>query len=68
MLRVGDVIHIRGNATDFRQKVESLEVNHAPGHRSGPNDDFGLKVIEQRARRRVQSAFVVYDRHLRKAI
>ena len=67
MLRVGDVIHIRGNTTDFRQKVESLEVNHAPATEVGPNDDFGLKVIEQRARRRVQSAFVVHDRHLRKA-
>jgi hypothetical protein len=29
-LRVGDVIHIRGHTTDFSQKVESLEVNHAP--------------------------------------
>jgi hypothetical protein len=25
-LRVGDVIHIRGHTTDFRQKVEYLEV------------------------------------------
>ena len=39
-----------------------------PATEVGPNDDFGLKVIEQRARRRVQSAFVVHDRHLRKAI
>jgi cytoskeletal protein CcmA (bactofilin family) len=46
MLRVGDVIHIRGPATDFTQQVESLEVNHAPVSEVGPNDDFGLKVIE----------------------
>jgi hypothetical protein len=26
-LRVGDVIHIRGHTTDFKQRVESLEVN-----------------------------------------
>jgi translation elongation factor EF-1alpha len=45
-LRVGDVIHIRGHTTDFSQKVESLEVNHAPATEVGPNDDFGLKVIE----------------------
>jgi hypothetical protein len=45
-LRVGDVIHIRGNTTDFSQKVESLEVNHAPVTEVGPNDDFGLKVVE----------------------
>jgi hypothetical protein len=45
-LRVGDVIYIRGHTTDFNQKVESLEVNHAPVTEVGPNDDFGLKVIE----------------------
>lgn len=45
-LRVGDVIHIRGHTTDFTQKVEALEVNHAPVTEVGPNDDFGLKVVE----------------------
>jgi len=46
MLRVGDLIHIRGRTTDFTQKVESLEINRAPVSEVGPNDDFGLKVIE----------------------
>jgi len=45
-LRVGDLIHIRGHTTDFTQKVESLEVDHAPVAEVGPKDDFGLKVIE----------------------
>jgi hypothetical protein len=45
-LRVGDVIHIHGHTTDFTQKVESLEVNHAPVTEVGPNDDFGLKIVE----------------------
>jgi len=45
-LRVGDMIHIRGHTTDFNQRVESLEVNHAPATEVGPNDDFGLKVVE----------------------
>jgi hypothetical protein len=45
-LRVGDVIHIRGHTTDFTQKVESLEVNHAPVNEVGPDDDFGLKVAD----------------------
>src|SRR5262245_53770979 len=44
-LHVGDVIHIHGHTTDFTQKVESLEVGHAPVTEVGPNDDFGLKVI-----------------------
>jgi hypothetical protein len=45
-LRVGDVIYIHGHTTDFNQKVESLEVNHAAVAEVGPNDDFGLKVVE----------------------
>jgi hypothetical protein len=45
-LRVGDVIHIHGHTTDFIQKVESLEVDHAPVTEVGSNDDFGLKVVE----------------------
>ena len=44
-MRVGDVIHIRGHTTDFEQRVESLEVDHAPATEVGPKDDFGLKVI-----------------------
>jgi hypothetical protein len=45
-LRVGDVIHIRGHTTDFTHKVEFLEVNHAPVTEVGPNEEFGLKVVE----------------------
>jgi hypothetical protein len=45
-LRVGDRIHVRGHTTDFTQKVESLEVNHAPVTEVRRNDDFGLKVVE----------------------
>lgn len=45
-LRVGDVIHIRGHTTDFTQRVESLEVDHASVDEVGPNDDFGLKVVD----------------------
>ena len=45
-LSVGDVIHIRGHTTDFSQRVESLEVNHAPVTEVGHNDDFGLRVVQ----------------------
>ena len=45
-LRVDDLIHIHGHTTDFTQKVESLELNHATVTEVGPNDDFGLKVID----------------------
>jgi hypothetical protein len=46
-LRVGDMIHIQGHTTDFKQKVESLQVDHLPATEVGPKDDFGLKVIGQ---------------------
>jgi hypothetical protein len=42
-LRVGDVIHICGHTTDFRQKVEFLEVDHTPMTEVGPKD---LKVVD----------------------
>lgn len=45
-LRVGDVIHICGHTTDFRQKVEFLEVDHTPTTEVGSKDDFGLKVVD----------------------
>ena len=43
-LRVGDTIHIRGHTTDFEQRVESMQVDHAPVMEVGPKDDFGVKV------------------------
>jgi putative protease len=43
-LRVGDTIHIRGHTTDFKQRIDSLQVEHKPVPEVGPNDDFGLKV------------------------
>ena len=45
-LRVGDTIHVRGHTTDFEQRVDSLQVNHADVQEVRPNDDFGLKVRE----------------------
>lgn len=46
VLRVGDNIHIKGHTSDFGQRVESLQVGHAPVQEVGPNDDFGLKVVD----------------------
>lgn len=46
VLRIGDNIHIKGHTSDFSQRVESLQVGHAPVNEVGPNDDFGLKVVD----------------------
>ncbi len=43
-LRVGDTIHIQGHTTDFSQRVDSLQVEHAPVDEVGPDDDFGVRV------------------------
>lgn len=43
-LRIGDTIHIRGHTTDFSQRVDSLQVEHAPVETVGPQDDFGVRV------------------------
>lgn len=45
-LRVGDTIHIRGHTSDFSQRIESLQVEHAAVNEVGPNDDFGIKVLQ----------------------
>ena len=45
-LRVGDNIRIQGHTTDFSQRIDSLQVDHAPVAEVGPKDDFGLKVLE----------------------
>lgn len=45
-LRVGDNIHVKGHTSDFSQRVESLQVGHAPVQEVGPSDDFGLKVVD----------------------
>ena len=43
-LQVGDVIHIKGHTTDFRQVVDSMQVEHQSVTKAMPGDDFGLKV------------------------
>jgi putative protease len=45
-LRVGDTIHITGHTSDFRQRVESLQVEHQSVPEVGVGQEIGLKVIE----------------------
>ncbi len=45
-LRVGDSIHVRGHTSDFSQRVQSLQVEHAAVNEVGPNDEFGIKVVQ----------------------
>jgi len=43
-IRIGDTIHIKGHTTDFFQKVESMQVEHAPIEVAGKGMEVGLKV------------------------
>lgn len=45
-LQVGDVIHVKGHTSDFRQVVESMQIEHQPIAKAVPGDDFGLKVSD----------------------
>ena len=46
-LHVGDTIHILGHATDFQQKVTSLQIEHRDVSEAKPGDDVGIKVVQK---------------------
>jgi len=45
-LRVGDTIHVVGHTSDFRQRVESMQVEHESVAEALPDQEVGLKVTE----------------------
>ena len=45
-LAVGDTIHIKGNSTDFSQKVESIQIEHKNIEQAKKGDDVGIRVKE----------------------
>ncbi|MBI5378813.1 MAG: hypothetical protein HZA23_01480 [Nitrospirae bacterium] len=45
-LRTGDIIHVKGHTTDFRQVIESIEIEHQKVPMVTPGQSFGLKVMD----------------------
>ena len=45
-LRVGDTIHVTGHTSDFRQRVESMEIEHQPVSEISAGQEFGLRVTD----------------------
>ena len=45
-LRMGDMIHVVGRTSDFRQRVESMQVEHEPVSEVRAGQEFGLKVTD----------------------
>ncbi len=54
-LKVGDTIHVVGATTDFKQKIDSMEIDRNPVESVKVGDDVGIKVKE-----RVREHEVVY--------
>jgi putative protease len=45
-LRIGDMIHVVGRTSDFRQRIESMQVEHEPVSEVRAGQEFGLKVTD----------------------
>ena len=46
-LKVGDKIHIKGNTTDFEDKVTSMQIDRKEVKEAGKGDHIGIKVPEK---------------------
>lgn len=49
-LRVGETVRIKGHTTDFKQVVESMQIEHQPIQEATKGQTIGLK-IKERVRR-----------------
>lgn len=45
-LTVGDTIHVKGETSDFEQKVESMQIEHENVEKAESGQSVGLKVKE----------------------
>jgi len=59
-LSVGDSIHIKGHSSDFTQKVDSMQIEHAQIQVAKPGDKIGIRVADH-AREHDQVFLVVPD-------
>ena len=54
-LKVGDIIHIKGFTTDFKQKVDSIQIEHEKVTEAKKGADVGIKVKDK-----VRAGDIVY--------
>lgn len=45
-LSVGDEVHIKGHTSDFKEKVQSMQIEHKQVEKAKKGDTIGLKVKE----------------------
>jgi putative protease len=58
-LETGDTIHFKGNTTDFKVSVDSMQIEHEQVEKVKKNDSLGLKVNEKV--RKTDKVFKVID-------
>ncbi len=46
-IRVGETLHFLGHATDFKQKIASIQIEHRPVNEAKPGEDVALKVDQK---------------------
>lgn len=46
-LRVGDMVHFLGHSTDFKQEINSLQIEHQNVDEAKPGQDVALKVNQK---------------------
>ncbi len=46
-LKVGDKIHIKGNTTDFEEKVKSMQIEKDSVEKAKKGEHIGIKVSEK---------------------
>jgi len=46
-IKIGDVLHFKGATTDFKQVVESMQIEHKPVQIAKKGDKVGIKVNER---------------------
>jgi hypothetical protein len=46
-LRVGDTIHVRGHTTDFYQRVNRIEIDHAAVEIARPGQSVGVAITQR---------------------
>lgn len=46
-IKIGDEILIKGKTTNFKQTVESMQIEHEQVEKARKGDSIGLKVIER---------------------
>ena len=54
-LSVGETIYIKGHTTDFKEKVQSLQIERVPVQSAKPRDEVGVLV-----KKRVRAGDLVY--------